>query len=145
MTTLNSRRRGGFTLIELLLVLVILGTLAAIVVPQLAGTGKEAKITATKATIRNIENALDRFEQHNDGFPTTDEGIAALIAQPQDRKNWKGPYLKALPKDAWQNELMYVSPGENNTKTYDIWSVGPDGKDGTGDEITNWVTGEESK
>ncbi len=132
-------RHGGFTLIELLLVLVILGTLAAIVVPQLAGEGKEAKITATKATLRNIENALDRYEQHNDAYPATDLGLDALVTAPTDKPNWKGPYLKTAPKDAWNNPFSYRCPGEKNTKTFDLWSGGPDGQQGGGDDIVNWT------
>lgn len=138
-------RNTGFTLIELLLVLVILGTLAAIVVPQLAGEGKEAKLTATKNQIKIIDQALERYEQHNDKYPSTEQGLAALITQPSGdppTPGWKGPYLKSdrVPKDPWGNEYQYKSPGEKNTKSFDLWSYGPDGKQDGGDDIANWTT-----
>jgi general secretion pathway protein G len=129
-------RRGGFTLVELLLVLVILATLAAIVLPKLVGRTEEAKIKATKTQISAIESALDLFEVDNGYFPETSEGLYPLVVQPQDAENWK-QYLKGLPMDAWKNEFTYERPGQYNPDGYDIVSAGPDGRFNTDDDITN--------
>lgn len=148
LRNLRRHSRGGFSLIELLLVLVILGTLAALVVPNLVGQGKEAKITATKSSMRTVEQALERYEMHCSAFPTTDDGLAGLMIAPADKESsWKGPYLKKVPKDAWGNEFQYRQPGEHEgTKEFfDLWSNGPDGKEGTEDDIVNWETDEGSK
>ena len=141
------RKQAGFTLIELLLVLVILGTLAAIVVPQLAGEGKEAKITRANVEIKMLGQALDRYEMHNDAFPGTDEGLQSLISAPSEAKTWKGPYLKTdkLPTDPWGNEYQYKQPGDHNKKGYDLWSYGPDKREGGDDDIANWTTDAQKK
>ncbi len=136
------KRRAGFTLIELLLVLVILGTLAAIVVPRLAGEGRAAKITSTSTQIKQLGTALDRYEMHSDAYPTTDEGLTSLLTAPGELKTWKGPYLKSdkIPTDPWGNEYQYKQPGDHNKKGYDLWSYGPDGREGGDDDIANWTT-----
>jgi len=132
----------GFTLLELMLVVVIIGLLAAIVTPALIGRGKEAKIQAVKAQIANFETALDFYKMDNDNYPSTDQGLQALRAQPSGdppANNWKEPYLKkAVPKDPWGNDYVYTSPGKVNTDSYDIVSAGPDGKLGSDDDITNY-------
>ena len=131
-------RRSAFTLIELLLVLVILGALAAIVVPKLAGRGEEAKIKAAKSTVRNIDGALDMFEIDNGRYPTSDEGIKALVEAPQNVKNWK-EYLKGgMPKDPWGQDFVYRYPGQYNKSGPDVLSMGPDMKEGGNDDIDNW-------
>ncbi|MGD0016557.1 MAG: type II secretion system major pseudopilin GspG [Verrucomicrobiia bacterium] len=131
-------RRSGFTLIELLLVLVILATLAAIVVPKFANRGEEARKTATKAQISNFETALDAFEVDNGYYPKGKDGLQDLVVQPRDATNWKGPYLKSIPLDPWQHPYIYDCPGRHNESTYDIMSMGPDGRVGGDDDITNW-------
>src|SRR5262245_21881662 len=105
-------KRRGFTLIELLLVLLILGVLALIVVPKLVGRGQESKITATKAQISNVKSALDMFEQDNGRYPTTEEGLAALVEKPADLQNWH-KLLDEIPKDGFGNPLIYRYPGSN--------------------------------
>jgi general secretion pathway protein G len=130
---------GGFTLVELLLVLVILATLAAIVVPKFSGRTEQARITATHTQISNFETALDAFEVDNGYYPKTNEGLQLLIEAPKDAKNWRGPYLKqGIPLDPWQNAYIYECPGKHNESGYDLLSVGPDGRKGTDDDITNW-------
>jgi len=131
--------RHGFTLIEMLLVLVILGTLAAIVVPKFAGRSEQARITAAQTQISNFETALDTFEVDNAYYPQGDDGLQLLMEEPDEAKNWKGPYLKkGIPLDPWGNAYIYECPGKHNEDGYDIMCLGPDGREGTDDDITNW-------
>ncbi len=129
----------AFTLIELLLVLVILTALAAVVVPKFTARGQQAKITAAKADISNLGTCLGAFEVDTGRYPTGDEGLKALVENPGDLKGWSGPYLeKGVPIDPWGNAYIYACPGTNNTSGYDLHSLGPDGQDGTADDIDNW-------
>jgi general secretion pathway protein G len=128
----------GFTLIELLLVLVILGILAAIVVPKFAGRTEEARVTAAKTQISSFSTALDAFEVDNGYYPKGRNGLTDLVQQPRDAKNWHGPYLKELPKDPWGNDYVYECPGRHNVGSYDLTAVGPDGRVGGDDDVNNW-------
>jgi len=129
----------GFTLIELLLVLAILAVLAAMVVPKFTKRSQQAKNTAASVDIANIEVAMDAFEVDCGRYPTTEEGIRALVDQPSGLTNWMGPYVKrGMPKDPWGNLYVYRCPGQQNTDGYDLYSFGPDGQDGGGDDIDNW-------
>jgi len=135
-----TKGRGGFTLVEMLLVLVILATLAAIVIPKVVGRSEQAKETAAKSQISSLETALDAFEVDNGYYPKTG-GLNDLIAQPANATGWKGPYLsKGIPVDPWGNPYTYEYPGKHNANGYDIISMGPDGRAGTDDDITNWDT-----
>ena len=134
-------RPTGFTLIELLVVLMIIATLAAIVVPKFAGRSRQAQETAAQAQIANISIALDAFEVDNGYYPKGDDGLDELLEKPKDAKNWRGPYLKqGIPLDPWQNPYIYEYPGKHNEDGYDLMSMGPDGRVGGGDDITNWST-----
>ncbi len=131
--------RRAFTMVEMLLVLVILATLAAIVIPKFTGRSEQAKITAAQTQIANISTALDAFEVDNGYYPKGSGGLSELTEEPRDAKNWRGPYLKqAVPNAPWGNPYLYTYPGKNNTKGYDLMSMGPDGREGGGDDITNW-------
>lgn len=134
-------RHRGFTLIELLLVLVILATLAALVVPKFAGRGEQARITAAKADISALETALDTFEVDTGRYPTTQEGLVALSSPPAGLSTWRGPYLKrSVVQDPWGNPYVYRHPGQRNTDGYDLYSAGPNGQEGDSDDIVNWTT-----
>jgi general secretion pathway protein G len=140
---LNSSNRrfpvnqGAFTLIELLLVLVILGILAAIVVPKFSGRTEQARITAAQTQISSFSTALDAFEVDNGYYPKGNNGLEDLVQQPRDAQNWRGPYLKEIPKDPWNNDYIYECPGKQNA-SYDLMSMGPDGRSGGDDDISNW-------
>ncbi|HTI70388.1 MAG TPA: type II secretion system major pseudopilin GspG [Candidatus Limnocylindria bacterium] len=135
-------RNRGFTLIELLLVLTILGILAAIVVPKISGRTEEARESAARTQISTFGTALDAFEVDNGYYPKKKTGLADLITQPRDSKNWRGPYMKSdvVPKDPWGNDYVYEAPGRHNPSSYDLSSPGPDSRPGTEDDICNWTT-----
>lgn len=135
----HSARRQGFTLIELLLVLVILGVLAAIVVPKFSGRTEQARQTAAQSQISTFGTALDAFEVDNGYYPRGKNGLNELVQAPRDATSWKGPYLKGeIPMDPWGHPYIYESPGKNNPSSYDILSMGPDGRVGGEDDIANW-------
>jgi len=131
--------KKGFTLIELMLVVIIIGVLVAMVAPRFAGRSKQAKITAAQADIEaNIAVALELFELDNGRYPTSEEGLNALRGKPSDLESWRGPYIKKrIPVDPWGNPYQYKCPGEHGDD-YDLFSCGPDGVVGGGDDITNW-------
>ena len=136
----NPLRLHAFTMVELLLVLVILATLAAVVVPKFTGRSEQARVTAAQTEITGIEVALDAFEIDNGYYPKGAEGIADLSEDPGDAPNWRGPYLKKpVVQDPWKNPYIYECPGKHNETGYDLMSTGPDGKVGGGDDVTNWV------
>jgi general secretion pathway protein G len=135
----RAMRRAGFTLIELLLVLVILTVLAAVVVPKLAGRPEQARQAAARADITSIETALDTYEIDAGRFPSTEEGLGALIQRPSSARTWNGPYIKrGMPKDPWGNLYVYRYPGQHNPGGYDLLSFGSDGHEGGTDDIDNW-------
>lgn len=138
---MQQRKQRGFTLIEIMVVVVILGILAAFVVPNLMDKPVQAKITKAKSDITVIESALDLYRLDNNRYPSTDEGLDALMDKPADAPAWKeGGYIKKLPKDPWGNDYQYLNPGIHST--IDIFSYGGDGADG-GDavnaDIGNWT------
>ena len=135
----RAHKRQAFTLIELLLVLVILGILAAIVVPKFSGRTEQARVTAAQSQISTFGTALDAFEVDNGYFPKGKNGLNDLVQQPRDAQNWKGPYLKSdIPLDPWGHAYIYECPGKHNPTGYDLMSMGFDGRAGSDDDITNW-------
>ena len=135
------RRRSGFSLIELMIVLVILAILAGIIGVKFTGLSKNAKITAAKTQLSSFKQALDRYELDMGQYPTSADGLSALIEKPADgQEDWKGPYLStnSLPKDQWDHAWVYRAPGQHFPDGYDLWSSGPDGEEGGGDDLTNW-------
>lgn len=138
--------KQGFTLIELMIVVVILAVLAAAVIPRLAGRTQQARISTAKMDIfGNISVALDLYELDNGRYPSAEQGLTALITKPTSSPvptNWNGPYLKKKPIDPWGSEYKYAYPG-THSNDYDLYSVGPDGVEGSEDDITNWDSDEE--
>jgi len=136
----QGKRTVGFTLIELLLVLVILATLAAIVAPKFTKRSEQARITAARTQIAQFEVALDAFEIDVGRYPSTSDGLKALVEKPSDAEGWQQAYLKRdVPRDPWGKEYVYKQPGQYNKDGYDLYSLGPDGKQGGGDDIVNWT------
>jgi len=140
----RSRIRRAFTLLEVLMVIVILGVLAALIVPQLTGTRDRALIDSAKIMVTaTLVQPLDLFRNHCGRYPTTDEGLAVLFNRPDDEEiaeKWAGPYVKrAEIKDPWGRDLIYVCPGEVNEDGFDLSSAGPNGVEGDDDDITNWT------
>ena len=125
-------RQSGFTLIEIMVVVVILAVLGALVVPKILENVDKARVTRAQSDIRAIETALDLYRLDNFKYPTTEQGLQALVKQPSDPTitNYRsGGYLPSLPKDPWNNTYGYVSPGADG-RDYDIISYGRDGKPG---------------
>ncbi len=137
------RHQGGFTLIEIMVVIVILGILATFVAPKIMDSPDRARVVKAKNDIQTIKGQLDMYKLHNFHYPSTDQGLQALVQQPTgspEARNWqKGGYIDRLPKDPWGNDYQYLNPGVN--AEVDVFSYGADGRPG-GDEyaadIGNW-------
>jgi general secretion pathway protein G len=144
---MNSRQ-SGFTLIELLVVLIILGLLAGLVLPRMMGRTEDARRQTAQVQIRSLENALALYYADNGIYPTTEQTLKALVEKPTIEPvppKWKGPYLEKgiLPKDPWNKDYIYLSPGVNLPE-FDLLSYGKDGvKGGEGEfaDIENWNIG----
>jgi general secretion pathway protein G len=135
-----TRGRQGFTLMEVLLVLVILVVLASLAVQTYRGVQDRALKDAAKTKVGLIAGQVDTYQLHMLNWPGS---LPDLVNKPGDARaaeRWSGPYIKDTGglNDPWGNEIRYAAPGKHNTDSYDIWSTGPDGQDGTGDDIGNW-------
>lgn len=138
-----SRPQQGFTLIEIMVVVVILGILAALVAPQVIRRIDDAQVAKVKQDIRAYETALNLFRLDNFKYPSSDQGLKALVTNPGDAsvRNWKpGGYIDSIKQDPWGNEYHYQYPGTHG-KEYDLWSLGADNQDGgegVNADIGNW-------
>ena len=133
----EKRRRYGFTMVELMAVLIILGLLATLVVKKVATKVEQARITTTKANLKALHSSVNQFRMDTTRFPTEDEGLIALIEQPSDVEIWEpGGYLETteIPKDGWGNEFIFELYPESG-KQFVIRSMGPDGEEGTEDDL----------
>ena len=133
----NRRRRQGrsaFTLIELLLVMVIIAILAAVVVPKFTGRTEQAKNAKALQDISNMKVSLGMFETDTGRYPTSEEGLNALVEKPGDLTGWNRPYIDKVPTDPWGHPYVYRAPGANN-QDYDLISLGADGQEGTADDV----------
>lgn len=135
----NRRRVTGYTLMELLIVITIIGVLLGIAVVNLQGTPDEARIAAASQEIRTMSTALDMYRMQNSRYPTTEQGLKALVEKPEDAKRWqKGGYLKGskVPLDPWDNPYVFNAPGRSGD--YEVYSLGPDGRE-SDDDIGSWM------
>lgn len=138
----SKHRQGGFTLIELMVVVVILAILAAIAVPMLMDRPDEARTVKAKQDISAISSALQLYRLDNFRYPTTDQGLEALVSKPTGEPipaNWK-PYMERLPKDPWGRDYLYLSPGQHGEfDVYTLGANGVEGGDGADTTIGNWT------
>ena len=140
--------RNGFTMIEIMLVVIIIGILAAMVIPNIAGRSEQARLSAARADIEaNISTALDMYELDSGHYPTSEQGLQSLLEKPTVTPapmNWNGPYLKKkkIPLDPWGKAYVYVAPGAHNADGFDLSSYGKDGVESE-DDIVNWVAEKE--
>ncbi len=144
---LGQRYARGFTLIEIMVVVIIIGLLAAVIVPTVINKVDEARVVKAKQDIQSLETALTLFRLDNSKYPTTEQGMSALVSQPTDPtiKHWKpGGYLQRVSKDPWGFDYQYVNPGTHG-KEYDLYTLGADnapGGDGINADIGNWNIGD---
>jgi len=146
MKTASNKRckPSGFTLVELLIVLGILAMLMALVAPRVLKSGEKANVKKAQVDIAAFKEVLKMYKLDMKKFPTTEQGLAALSEEPEDlgdQSPWDGPYLETdgVPMDPWDNPYQYEYPSTHGKSDYpDIWSYGPDGEDGTEDDIVNW-------
>lgn len=134
------RGQGGFTLIEIMVVVVILGILAAFAVPNIMNNPERARLTQAKHDIRTLESQLEMYRLDNHRYPTTDQGLEALVERPRSEPeppNWQeGGYMRSVPTDPWGNAYQYLHPDDADGRIM-IYSLGPDGRTGDEPEITN--------
>lgn len=132
------RNNRGFTLIEVLVVIVILGLIAGLIIPRITGRVDEAKVETTKIQMKAVKDALEQYKLDNGIYPTTEQGIKALVEKPSTPPippRWR-QYLDKVPQDAWGRDFLYLSPGIN--RPFELRSKGADGKEDTEDDIDVW-------
>ena len=143
----NTRRRhnAGFSLIEILVVMVIIGILVSLVAPSVLNRVDDARLQKVEADFKAIESALSIYNLDNFNYPSTDQGLQALVSKPDgqpEARNWKkGGYLKEMPLDPWGREYLYLSPGENG-REFDLYTLGADGVSGGEDQNADMFSGD---
>lgn len=141
------RKQRGFTLLEIMVVVVIMGMLSAIVATNVMGQKSKAEIETAKINIKNFQGALELYKLDNHVYPTTEQGLEALVSKPTISPIPKGynndGYIVELTQDPWGNDYIYLNPGNHNSKGYDVYSAGPDGEPDTDDDVGNWNSNSE--
>lgn len=141
---LSSVHQRGFSLIEVMVVLLIIGIMAGMIAPQILGNQETAQLKKAAVDVKALENAMEMYKLRNNNFPTTEQGLDALVNEPTidpiPRNYPMGGFIKSLPQDPWGNDYQLLSPGELGV--IDIYSNGPDGEPGTEDDIGNWNVNE---
>ncbi|WP_281559277.1 type II secretion system major pseudopilin GspG [Thalassomonas sp. RHCl1] len=140
----KAKKARGFTLLEVMVVIVILGILASMVVPNLMGSQERANVQKAVSDINALETSLSMYKMDNYNYPSTDQGLEALVTEtdiePLPRRFPEDGYVKRLPQDPWGNDYQLLNPGEQGKM--DVFSMGPDGEVGTEDDIGNWNLGD---
>ena len=138
----HNKKQSGFTLLELMVVVVILGILASVVAPNLLGSKDTAAQKKATVDIKSLETALDTYKLNHNVYPTTDQGLEALVSEPSNptpRNYPQDGYIKRLPQDPWRNDYQYLSPGDNGS--IDVFTLGADGQEGgegVNADVGNW-------
>lgn len=142
---MQGKRQSGFTLIEIMVVVVILGILAALVVPTIMSRPDQAKGTVARTDVKAIGSALEMYRLDNGFYPSTEQGLDALAEEPSgspEPRRWnQDGYLPKVPVDPWGHSYQYEVPGQHNTRGFDVYSLGADGRtggDGINAEVGNW-------
>jgi general secretion pathway protein G len=140
--SLHGKRAHGFTIVEIMVVVIVIGILAAAIIPQFKSVPYDAKVGTAKSNIAELDSAVERFYVNFDRYPTAEEGLKVLVEAPQgEESKWRGPYIKLLRPDPWGEPYQYRSPGTHHPTGFDLWSRGADkadGGEGTGADIGNW-------
>lgn len=141
----RARQQAGFSLIEILVVMVIIGILVSLVAPSVLNRVDDARLQKVEADFKAIESALSIYNLDNFTYPSTDQGLQALVSKPDgqpEARNWKkGGYLKEMPLDPWGREYLYLSPGEDG-REFDLYTLGADGVSGGEDQNADMFNGE---
>ena len=141
---MNIKKSQGFSLLELMVVIVIIGIIASMIVPNIMGSQERANVQKAVSDITALEGSLSLYKMDNYDYPTTEQGLDALVEQtdiePEPRRFPEGGYIKRLPKDPWGNDYVLLNPGEQGKM--DVFSAGPDREAGTEDDIGNWNLGD---
>lgn len=138
MRKINISKQSGFTFMEIMVVIVIIAILAVMIVPNILKRVDQARVAKAENDIRSLETALDTYKLDNGEYPSTEQGLGALLQKPTTSpipSGWNGPYVKQLPKDPWGNFYQYEMPGKHGNDSYDVWSKGAPGDK---KEIGNW-------
>jgi general secretion pathway protein G len=143
LSSRRRRRQAGFTLIELVVVMAIIALLAALVGPRLMDSLSDSQVKTTQTQVELLGTALDKFRLDNGRYPTTEEGLTALVDKPDNLATWAGPYLRkrVVPQDGWGNAFLYERPATRGGIEYDLYSLGADGKpggEGQAADLGNW-------
>lgn len=140
--SLKWRQPRGFSLLEVIIAIALIALLATIAINQIGNVFGGGQESVARLFVKNsLEVPLFQYNDHTGSYPSTAEGLKALLAAPSGKKGWRGPYVREIPKDPWKKEYKYRFPGQKNPpSSYDLWSLGPDGIDSTADDIGNWET-----
>jgi len=138
----KSRQNRAFTLIELLVVILILGILAALIVPKFISHTDDARIARAKADVQTIAGSLDRYRLDTGTYPTDSEGLSPLVTAPSDVSNWKGPYIETLPDDPWGHPYVYHQIDDHTVQVLSYGADGAEGGTGNNADISNLDTGQ---
>lgn len=134
----SSRKNAGFTLLEIMLVVCIIGLLIGMGVKMMGAKIDEAKIVKAKGGVEGFKTALLMYQSSTGSYPTTEQGLKALVTKPEGVRNWRPQKEPEELVDAWNHDYFYVQPGVHNPRSYDVFSPGPDGVPNTPDDIGNW-------